>query len=123
MKADRPSKILAGVSDIFFASKISATAKLLGVSVEFAGSREAILAGASSPPALIILDLDQKSLDPVALIGELKGDPAMGPVPVVAFANHTRTDLIEGARQAGCDEVLTRGAFSSALPQMLRRRN
>ena len=113
-------KVIAGVSDLFFASKISATAKQLGARVEFVNSPQILLERASSETALVILDLGQASLDPVALIGKLKADPASAAVAVVGFANHERADLIEGARQAGCDQVLTRGAFSSSLPELLR---
>ena len=117
----RSLKVVAAVSDMFFASKISATAKHLGVPVEFAGSEEVLLTKAAETPARIILDLNQKNLGPVALIGKLKADPALAEVPVTAFVNHECTDLIEGARQAGCDEVLTRGAFSQSLPELLGR--
>jgi hypothetical protein len=33
--------------------------------------------------------------------------------------NHERTDLIEQAKQAGCDEILTRGAFTKGLAGIL----
>lgn len=112
-------KVVAGVSDLFFCSKISATAKQVGALVEFAGSPQAILDKAAGAD-LILLDLGQSSLDPISLIGKLKADPASAHVSLVAFVNHERLDLIEGARQAGCDQVLNRGAFSQELPQLLR---
>lgn len=112
-------KVVAGVSDLFFCSKISATAKQVGALVEFAGSPQAILDKAAGAD-LIILDLGQNSLDPLSLIGKLKANPASAHISLVAFVNHERLDLIEGARQAGCDQVLNRGAFSQELPQLLR---
>jgi hypothetical protein len=39
----------------------------------------------------------------------------------VAFAGHTQLDLLEAARRAGVDEVLTRGALNELLPQILSR--
>ena len=114
-------RVIAGVSDLFFSSKISATAKQVGARVEFVNSPQALLEKAASETALVILDLGQASLDPVSLIGKLKANPASAAVAVVGFVNHERTDLIEGARQAGCDQVLTRGAFSTSLPELLRR--
>ena len=107
------------MSDLLFTSKISETARRLGISVGFAGSQEALLRKAARTPRLIILDLNLKSLDPVALIRGLKGNPDLAEVPITAFVNHECSDLIEGARQAGCDTVLTRGAFSSGLPKIL----
>ena len=119
MPENTPPQVIAGVSDLLFTSKISETARLLGISVGFAGSREALFRKASQVPRLIILDLNLKPLDPLALIRDLKGNPDLAEVPVTAFVNHECADLIEGARRAGCDEVLTRGAFSSGLPKIL----
>lgn len=110
-------RVVAGVPDLFFASKIAETARQVGVAVEFASSRQALLDKTAEPPALIILDLGAATLEPLALIALLKAGPQAA--RVVAFVNHERTDLIEQARQAGCDEVMTRGAFAKNLPGML----
>jgi CheY-like chemotaxis protein len=114
-------RVLAGVPDLFFASKISETARQLGLSVEFASSHKALVDKALTEPGLIILDLAAAPLDPVGLIGRMKADPALQAARIVAFANHERTDLIEQARAAGCDEVLTRGAFTKNLAGILTR--
>lgn len=119
MPENTPTEVIAGVSDLLFTSKISETARHLGISVGFAGSRQALLRKTAPAPRLIILDLNLKPLDPLSLIRTLKGDPDLAEVPITAFVNHECADLIEGARQAGCDEILTRGAFSSGLPNIL----
>jgi CheY-like chemotaxis protein len=119
MSENTTPQVIAGVSDLMFTSKISETARHLGVSVGFAGNQEVLLRKTAQPPAMIILDLNLKSLDPVALIRDLKGDSDLAKVPITAFVNHECADLIEGAQQAGCDAVLTRGAFSSGLPEIL----
>jgi len=119
MSENTAPQVIAGVSDLIFTSKISETARHASVSVGFAGSQEALLRKAAATPALIILDLNLKLLDPVALIRDLKSDPDLAKVPITAFVNHECADLIEGAQQAGCDAVLTRGAFSSGLPEIL----
>lgn len=112
-------QVIAGVSDLIFTSKIAATARHIGVSVDFAGNQQVLLGKTDPAPALIILDLNLKALDPLSLIRKLKQDPRTARIPVTAYVNHECTDLIEGAKQAGCDAVLTRGAFSSGLPQLL----
>jgi CheY-like chemotaxis protein len=112
-------KVVAGVPDLFFAARIGETARQLGVAIEFASSGQAVLEKASRTPALVILDLGAAALEPIALIAKLKADPALRGARVVGFVNHERTDLIEQARQAGCDEVLTRGAFTKGLPGLL----
>ena len=112
-------RVIAGVSDLIFTSKIAETARHIGVSVGFAGNQQVLLGKTDPAPALIILDLNLKALDPLSLIRKLKQDPRTAHIPVTAYVNHECTDLIEGAKQAGCDAVLTRGAFSSGLPQLL----
>ncbi len=108
--------IVAGVPDLFFSTKISETARHLGVQMVFAQTAEALEARAASGVDLVVLDLGASQLDPVALIGRLK---AAGKTPVVAFANHEHGELMAQARAAGCDQVMTRGAFSSGLPAIL----
>jgi CheY-like chemotaxis protein len=119
MAGPNRNKVVAGVPDLFFAAKIGETARQLGVAVEFASSGQAVLEKAARAPALVILDLGAAGLDPIGLIAKLKVDPGLRATRVVGFVNHERTDLIEQARQAGCDEVLTRGAFTKGLPDML----
>jgi CheY-like chemotaxis protein len=119
MTGDQPCRVVAGVPDLFFAARIGETARQLGVTIEFASSGAAVLEKASGAPSLVILDLGAAALDPIKLIAQLKADPGPDTVRVVGFVNHERTDLIEQAREAGCDQVLTRGAFTKDLPGLL----
>jgi CheY-like chemotaxis protein len=70
-------------------------------------------------PRLLILDLDTRSLDPVALISDTKADPALRDIPLVAYVSHVREDIIASARDAGADRVMARGAFAKNLQQIL----
>jgi hypothetical protein len=58
------------------------------------------------------------------LLSRLRG-PDAGPgeraVRCLAWGPHIARDLLQAARDAGCDEVLTRGAFDHALPEILLR--
>ncbi len=114
-----PRTVVAGVPDLFFSSKISETARHLGVQIVFAQTPEALTKRAENGVNLVVLDLGAAQLDPLALIRKLKAQVATAGTTIIAFANHERTDLIEGARAAGCDQVMTRGAFSSGLPAIL----
>ncbi len=118
---DSPALAVAGVPDLFFSSKISETARHLGVKVILAGTADAVATRAAEGARVVLLDLSAAALDPPTLIARLKADPATASVPIVAFANHEKADEMRQAREAGCDEVLTRGAFSSGLPQILQR--
>jgi CheY-like chemotaxis protein len=118
---DAPAFAVAGVPDLFFGSKITETARHLGLQVVLAGTADALVARAAGGAAIILLDLGAAQLDPIGTIARLKSDPATASIRIVAFANHEKTDEIRQARDAGCDEVMTRGAFSSGLPSILQK--
>lgn len=112
--------VIAAVDDMFFASKIRATAEHLGLDVRFAGSVEAIMETArEDPPLLIIADLHSDKCDPFNLAGRLKADEQLRAVPLVGFFSHVQTALRERAEQSGFDRIMPRSAFSKRLPEIL----
>ena len=116
-----PKGVVAAVSDLFFAAKISETAKQVGVAVEFANPPQALLERAE-PAELVIIDLNAAGVDAVGLVGKLKAEGKFRQTRIIGFVRHEMTPLIEAAREAGCDQVLTRNAFSKDLPEILRTR-
>lgn len=118
---DDEPRVLAVVPDLFFAAKISATAKQTGTRLEFVNSSQDLMIKSKKPISLIILDLNADSFNPVLLIEKLKTDPASTRTPLVGFVQHEMSELMEAARAAGCDQVLTRNAFSRDLPAILRQ--
>jgi two-component system chemotaxis response regulator CheY len=114
--------ILAILDDLMFTSKIKSAAAHLGVPVSFARSSVAALAGMrSSAPTLVIVDLNNPRTDPFGTVGQMKADPALSTIPIVGFASHVQTEVIEAARKAGVDDVLARSAFTQRLPEILAR--
>ena len=116
--------VLAIVDDLMFASKIRAAAGQLGIPVAFARSSAAALAAVrESPPALVILDLNNPRTDPLGTVATLKRDPSTTAIRTVGYASHVLTEVIDAARQAGVDEVLARSAFTARLPEILASAN
>jgi DNA-binding NarL/FixJ family response regulator len=112
--------ILAAVDDLLFSSKIRATAKQVGVDVQFARSPEEILTQARAlKPTLAIFDLNSGKTDPIATIAALKADSEIRAIRTIGFASHVHTDLIAAARKAGADEVMPRSAFAGGLAAIL----
>ena len=116
-------RILAAVNDLFFVGKISAAAQRTGVPVEFVRSEPELLQKTESPAAMLLLDLNDARLNPVALVAKLKADPLRKDLRVIGFVSHVQTDLIRAADQAGCDLVLPRSVFSQQLDDLLRQRS
>ncbi len=116
-------------ADLLWATKIKCTAEALGI--EARPVRNADMLGArlgDSDVRGLIVDLDAPETA-LALVAMLRGAPrAEGgagkagncrPVRVVAFGPHVETDALNRARGAGAHSVLTRGAFSARLPDLL----
>jgi PleD family two-component response regulator len=112
--------VIAAVDDMFFISKIRATAEHLGVDVRFARNSDALLASARENKAdLIIVDLHAQKIDPIALATALKSDRELQSIDLLGFFSHVQTDLMREATEAGYDRVIPRSAFSKDLSTIL----
>ncbi len=113
-------RVIAAVEDLLFKSKISETASTLGVEALFPRSPKKLIEQASSsPPDLLVLDLNSARYEPLSLLREIKSDQALRDVPVVGFLSHVQKDLAVAARESGCDRVMARSAFTKDLPEIL----
>ena len=117
----KKKKILAVLEDLFFTVKINESAKRAGLAVEFVKSEPDAIEGARTKPALIIIDLNSHSVDPLKLIGRLKSDAETKEISLLGYVSHVQGELKQQAQDAGCDIVLARSAFSQNLLQILRR--
>ena len=112
--------VSAVVDDMFFASKIRATAEGMSLNVRFFRNAEALIAAAREElPSLVITDLHSQKCDPFSLATQLKADETLSGVPLLGFFSHVQTELQRQAEQAGFDRVLPRSAFSARLPEIL----
>ena len=105
-------------NDMFFASQIEGTAgqhgQLVRVVDSFDQASEAIASGTVSK---LIVDLELAGLDPHELMGAL---PQQSRPHVLGFGPHVKKDRLGAAREAGFDEVVSRGSFSANLMEMLK---
>ena len=113
-------RVLAAVDDLLFRSKISETASQLGVEASFPRNpRKLLEAVRESPPDLLVLDLNSDRFEPLALVQTIKSEGATEGVQTVGFLSHVQKDLAVAAREAGCDRVVARSAFTKNLPEIL----
>lgn len=112
--------MLAAVDDMFFASKIRATAEQLGREVRFAKSAvDALEKARSESPALIIADLHSTKCDPFDVARQIKADENLHGTPLIGFFSHVQTELQRRAELSGFDRVMPRSVFSKNLPEIL----
>jgi AmiR/NasT family two-component response regulator len=74
---------------------------------------------AATKPDVLLIDLASPALDSVNAIRAIKAGEQKGTV-VIGYVDHTRADLMEAARAAGCDQVLSKGEFARRLPELLQ---
>jgi CheY-like chemotaxis protein len=105
--------------DLMFTSRITATARQLGLDILSAGAQAGLERLAErQAPRCVILDLANPGLDVKALLQKLhEASPA--PPFVVAYGSHVDTATLRAARAAGCDLVLPRSKFVEELPRAL----
>jgi CheY-like chemotaxis protein len=119
MPADSPL-ILALVPDLWFLSRLRASAAEYGAVVESVRRAEHLAArAAAARPALVIVDIGTPGQDWAAAIRQLKQATATAAVPVVAFGPHVDHAGQAAARAAGADRVLSNRRFTEALPATL----
>lgn len=113
-------RVIAVVDDMFFASKIRAAAEALSVEISFPRNMEALIGKMrEAAPQLILVDLHNQRLDPVALATELKSDEQLAAIPLLGFFSHVQMELQRNAIAAGYDRVVPRSVFARDLPQIL----
>jgi PleD family two-component response regulator len=115
-EANVTRRILGAVEDLLFKSKISETASQFGIEAAFPRNpRKVLEALRESPPDLLVLDLNSARFEPLVLLQRVKSDEATQDVSTVGFLSHVQKDLAVAAREAGCDRVVARSAFTKDL--------
>src|SRR5262245_38413823 len=105
--------------DLIFTSRVTGTARALGLSVRAARSVDGLLELArEQPPACVIVDLAHPGLSLPDLIRQL-GELGDARPRVVAYGSHVDAAGLRAAREAGCDLVLPRSKFVEDLPGSL----
>ncbi|MFQ5874278.1 MAG: response regulator [Dehalococcoidia bacterium] len=114
-------KVLVALGDnLFFTGKIDNVAGQLEYRMEVAQNPlELTQKVGQDRPDLIILDLSTEEVDWAETIKGLKA--ASPDTPILAFGPHTEEQLLKDASEAGCDAVVTKGAFSRELPDLIRK--
>jgi len=109
--------LIACVEDLFFRSKIEATARHLNAPVRFVGAAE--LPGACDDhAAAVLLELSSngRTLDAVR---ELRKNGATAALPIIGFLSHVDKELAGKAQAAGVSRIMARSEFSETLPDLV----
>jgi hypothetical protein len=107
-----PSRVVALVRDLIFASKISAAGKAAGVEVILLRDSAQL---AEQAAALLLVDLNQ----PGAIEAASKWRESTGS-EVIGFVSHVDVETIRQAKASGIEKVMARSGFVQMLSDFLR---
>ena len=107
-----PLPLLVLVRDLLFASRITATARAIGVPIKLLRDETKLT---HEPGRRLIVDLNQSgALDAAIAWKKQSGGEVIG------FVSHVDAETIRRAREAGVDQVLPRSRFVTELEALLR---
>ena len=105
--------------DLIFSTKITGTARALGIDMQVAGSAQAAQERVrETHPHCVILDLGLSSLTHESMTEIVR---AAAGASVLAFGSHVDAMRLQQARDAGCTDVMPRSRLSDELPALLQR--
>lgn len=104
--------MLIYVRDLLFSSKVVATARAEGVTFRVVRDLSKLLV--TSAPRLIVDLNSAENLEAAKAWKQKFGGH------VTAFSGHVNVDTLAAAKAAGIDRVMTNGAFTAALPALIK---
>jgi DNA-binding NarL/FixJ family response regulator len=105
-------------SDLMFSSRVLASAKTMGTPLQLVSDQATLSQVVKPDCTLVIVDLSLGGLDLPAVIAEVRGAAQLA--QILAYGAHVDEEALAAARQAGCDQVLSRGQFHKHYAELLR---
>jgi len=88
---------------------------------EATSSKEALARAHVIRPHIITTGIGPPGEDGCSLIVQLKADVRTRDIPIIAVTGHAEPTLLQRARRAGCDAVLTKPCLPSRLVTEIQR--
>ena len=110
--------IVACVDDLFFRSKIEATARNLNIPMRFIEAKDLpeVCLDGKTAAALIELTANGSCL---AAIRKLREETKTRELPIVGFLSHVDRELAREAESLGVTRVMPRSEFAETLPDLM----
>ncbi len=89
--------------------------------IQAADGKSAVQLATEARPDLVVMDLSLPVMDGWEATRLLKADPRTRRIPVIALTGHALAGHSQGARDAGCDEFLTKPCLPRALVDAVER--
>lgn len=106
-------------SDLMLISQVGGAVRAVGAEFKSAAQGEALLESLTTD-SLVLVDLATPGLAIDTLVPELRA-LTTPPRAILAFGQHVHAARLQAAADAGCDEVFSRGQFTSRSAEILAR--
>ncbi len=83
--------------------------------LEAGDGKQAIDMALNSKPDLILMDLSLPVIDGLSATKQIRQDPSMNHVPIIALSAHDMVDFQAKAKDAGCTDYVTKPVDFTAL--------
>jgi len=112
--------ILVAINDIFFYTKVRDALAPQGYRLEKARAQQDLAEkAAATSPAVILLDMNDRTIDAFQALQTLKNDPRFKAIPVLAYANHEEVDTWNRAKTQGVTKIVSRNEFSARTRELV----
>ena len=88
--------------------------------IEAADGEAGVAKAKSDRPDLILMDIQMPVIDGYEATRQIKSDPALNPIPIVAVSSFAMKGDEEKARAAGCDHYVTKPYSPMQLLRLIR---
>lgn len=122
-----PSAVLAVVEDMFFVPRIESVAKALGIPLKVLDQFSSnVLSDFTEQlkalqPALVIFDLNNRSIDWEGWIKAMKAQAEFAHIPVLVFGSHKDIAVMKAAKEAGADQVVAKSRFVQEMADLISK--
>lgn len=114
-------RLLLVSTDLTVLARVEGPAHRCAASLTTAADMDQAMArAATEQPDVVILDLTNPKINVGTLVKSLRSSASNRP-RIIAFGPHVHEERLEAARQAGCDEVLSRGGFFGQIDAIVTR--
>lgn len=120
MNQTNTKTVLVAITDLFFYTKVRDALRQPEYQLEKARIQQDIVDKAlSASPGVIILNMNDLTLDAFQALENLKTDPRLKNIPTLAFANHEEVDTWNRAKALGVTKVVSRNEFSARTRELV----
>ncbi len=120
MNQTTPKIILSAITDLFFYTKVRDALRQPEYQLTKARTQQDIVDNAlSASPVVIILNMNDLTLDAFQALEKLQADPRLKDIPTLAFANHEEVDTWNRAKALGVTKVVSRNEFSARTKDLV----